>query len=123
EAFQYLTGYSLRGNAYAFGGGDMVQGSQVIREANPDITWEVSTKSNVGFDALLWNGMVNVEFDYFTERRTGMLLAPQVTLPVEYGLELSEENKGEMTNRGFEINAGVHGTTGGSVDWSVTANA
>ena len=122
EAFQYLTGYSLRGNAYAFGTGELVQGSQVIREANPNITWEVATKSNIGFDALLWNGMVNVAFDYFTERRTGMLLAPQVTLPVEYGLSLSEENKGEMTNRGFEINAGVHGKAGETVDWSVTAN-
>src|SRR3546814_9660772 len=39
EAFQYLTGYSLRGNAYAFGSGSLVQGSQVIREANPFITW------------------------------------------------------------------------------------
>lgn len=122
EAFQYLTGYSLRGNAYAFGNGALVQGSQVIREANPDITWEVSTKSNIGFDALLWNGKINVEFDYFTERRTGMLLAPQVTLPVEYGLELSEENKGEMTNRGFELNAGIRGNVGESFDWSLTAN-
>jgi hypothetical protein len=34
-----------------------------------------------------------------------MLLAPQVTLPVEYGLDLSEENKGEMKNNGIEINA------------------
>lgn len=123
EAFQYLTGYSLRGNAYAFGSGSLVQGSQVIREANPFITWEVATKSNIGFDALLWNGMVNVEFDYFTEQRTGMLLAPQVTLPVEYGLSLSEENKGEMTNRGFEVNAGVRGNAGESFDWSLTANA
>lgn len=123
EAFQYLTGYSLRGNAYAFGNGALVQGSRVIREANPNITWEVSTKSNIGFDALMWNGTVNVEFDYFTERRTGMLLAPQVTLPVEYGLDLSEENKGEMTNRGFEVNAGVRGSVGDQFHWSLNANA
>ncbi|MBK1439601.1 TonB-dependent receptor [Parapedobacter sp. ISTM3] len=123
EAFQYLTGYSLRGNAYAFGSGSLVQGSSAIREANPNITWEVSTKSNIGFDALLWNGTVNVEFDYFTEQRTGMLLAPQVTLPVEYGLSLSEENKGEMANRGFEINAGIRRQPSASFGWSLSGNA
>ncbi len=129
EAFQYLTGYSLQnendeaGPVYAFGNGALVQGSRILREANPNITWEVSTKSNIGFDALLWNGKVNVEFDYFTERRTGMLLAPQVTLPVEYGLELSEENKGEMANRGLEVNVGVRGKPSDSFDWSLTANA
>jgi len=123
EAFQYLTGYGLRGNAYAFGSGSLVQGSNVIREANPNITWEVSTKSNIGFDALLWNGMVNVEFDYFTEQRTGMLLAPQVTLPVEYGLELSEENKGEMANKGVEVNVGIRKQPSASFGWSVTGNA
>lgn len=123
EAFQYMTGYNLRGNAYAFGSGALVQGSRVLREANPNITWEMSTKSNIGFDATLWNGFMNLEFDYFTERRTGMLLAPQVTLPVEYGLELSQENKGEMKNRGFELNAGIRRRTNESFDWSLMANA
>ncbi len=105
EAFQYLAGYSLRGNAYAFGNGSLVQGSENESEPNPEITWEVSTKMDIGFDLNMWNGLLNLEFDYFHEKRTGMLLAPQVTLPVEYGLDLSEENKGEMKNNGIEINA------------------
>ncbi|WP_319481957.1 TonB-dependent receptor [uncultured Draconibacterium sp.] len=105
EAFQYLAGYSLRGNAYAFGNGSLVQGSANESEPNPAITWEISTKMDIGFDLNMWNGLLNLEFDYFHEKRTGMLLAPQVTLPVEYGLDLSEENKGEMKNNGIEINA------------------
>ncbi|AHW58830.1 TonB-linked outer membrane protein, SusC/RagA family [Draconibacterium orientale] len=105
EAFQYLAGYSLRGNAYAFGNGSLVQGSANESEPNPEITWEVSTKMDIGFDLNMWDGLLNLEFDYFHEKRTGMLLAPQVTLPVEYGLDLSEENKGEMKNNGIEINA------------------
>ncbi|MDO1499026.1 TonB-dependent receptor [Winogradskyella maritima] len=47
-AFQYLAGYDLRGNAYAFGNGALVQGSRVQNEANPNITWEISTKLDVG---------------------------------------------------------------------------
>jgi TonB-linked SusC/RagA family outer membrane protein len=103
RAFQYLSGYTLRGNAYAFGSGALVQGSENTQEANPNITWERSTKMDVGFDLNMWNGLLNFEFDYFYEKRTDMLLAPQVTLPVEYGLDLSDENKGEMDNRGFEF--------------------
>src|SRR5690606_32290260 len=85
-AFQYLPGYDLRGNAYAFGNGNLVQGSSEGAEANPNITWEVATKTDIGFDLNLWNSLLTVEFDYFQEDRSGMLLTPQVLLPVEYGL-------------------------------------
>lgn len=106
--FQYLEGYILRGNAYALGSGNLVQGSSVPSEANPNITWEKSTKFDIGFDLNMWSGLLNVEFDYFHEDRTGMLLPPQVTVPEEYGLDFSEENKGAMKNNGFEIIIGTH---------------
>src|SRR5690606_41078673 len=47
EAFQYLTGYSLRGNAYALGSGSLVQGSQGIREAYPILTCDHATTSKI----------------------------------------------------------------------------
>jgi TonB-linked SusC/RagA family outer membrane protein len=106
--FQYLQGYSLYGNAYAWGNGTMVQGSFVPREANPNITWEISTKTDLGFEASLWQGLLDLEVDYFHERRTGMLLPPAVTIPIEYGLGLSDENEGIMENHGIEITAGTN---------------
>ena len=106
-SFQYLQGYSLYGNAYAWGNGSMVQGSFVPREANRNITWEISTKTDIGFEASLWNGLLDLEVDYFRERRTGMLLPPAVTVPIEYGLSLSDENEGIMKNQGIEVTAGT----------------
>lgn len=106
-SFQYLQGYSLYGNAYAWGNGTMVQGSFVPREANRNITWEISTKTDIGFEASLWKGVLDLEVDYFRERRTGMLLPPAVTIPIEYGLNLSDENEGIMQNQGIEITAGT----------------
>ena len=103
SAFQYLSGYNLYGNSYAFGSGTVVQGSYQPQEANPNITWEISTKTNAGFEATLWKGLLKVEADYFWERRTGMLLAPAVTVPVEYGLSLAQQNAGIMDNHGFEF--------------------
>jgi TonB-linked SusC/RagA family outer membrane protein len=108
DPFQYLNGYTLYGNAYGFGSGRLVQGSYLPIEANPNITWEVANKADVGFEANLWRGLLRLEVDYFTEKRTGMLLPPQVTVPVEYGLSLAQENAGIMKNRGIEITVGSH---------------
>lgn len=121
-AFQYLAGYDLRGNAYAFGNGALVQGSSITSEPNPNITWEISTKLDLGFDLTMYNGLLNVEFDYFHEDRTGMLLTPQVTLPVEYGLSLSQENKGEMNNDGFELSIGTQKVWDSGLQLSINAN-
>lgn len=121
-AFQYLQGYNLRGNAYAFGNGNLVQGSWEGDESNPNITWEVATKSDIGFDLSLWNDLLYVEFDYFQEDRSGMLLTPQVTLPVEYGLSLSQENKGAMENKGIELTIGTQKTWASGLSLFVSAN-
>ena len=103
SAYQYLNGYNLYGNAYAFGLGNMVQGSYVPNEANPNITWEVATKTDIGLEGSLWNRLLTFEADYFHERRAGMLLPPAISVPLEYGLSLSQENAGIMESHGFEL--------------------
>lgn len=105
-AFQYLAGYNLYGNAYAFGLGNLVQGSYNPIEANPNLTWEIATKTDVGFESSLWKGLLTVEADYFRERREGMLLPPAVSVPVEYGLALAQQNAGIMQSSGFEFSIG-----------------
>lgn len=121
-AFQYLNGYNLYGNAYAFGNGNMVQGSNITMEANTNITWEISAKTDVGLDASFWDGLLTLELDYFHERRTGMLLPPAVTVPVEYGLNLSDENQGIMVNHGFEVVAGTNYRFSNGLQFNLTGN-
>ena len=104
--YQYLSGYTLSGNGYAFGIGNMVQQAYVNTENNPNITWEVSTKSDVGFEASILRDLINMEADLFYEKRTGMLLSPSITVPYEYGLGLAEENAGIMDNYGVELTLG-----------------
>jgi TonB-linked SusC/RagA family outer membrane protein len=122
NAFQYLSAYNLYGNAYAFGTGSLVQGSYVPLEANPNITWEKSTKSDVGLEGSLWNGHLTFEADYFYEKRTGMLLKPAITVPVEYGLSLADENAGVMSNKGFELVLGTAHTFKNGLQLGVTGN-
>jgi TonB-linked SusC/RagA family outer membrane protein len=106
DPYQYLSGYNLYSPSYAFGSGNLVQGSYTNLEPNPNITWESATKTDIGFEANLWRGLLKIEADYFGERRTNMLVTPQVTVPVEYGLNLAKENAGIMENHGFEITVG-----------------
>lgn len=104
--FQFLSSYPLRGNAYAFGDGGLVQGSYVQRENNPNITWEISKKTDFAVEATFLKGLIRLEADYFKERRSGMLLAPSIVVPQEYGLQLAQENAGILDSRGIELTLG-----------------
>jgi TonB-linked SusC/RagA family outer membrane protein len=102
SAYQYQTGFDLTGTS-AILNGTQTQGLFERDEANPNITWEKADKTDVGLEARLFKGLLNVEADFFREKRNNMLLSPGVTVPVEYGIELSQVNAGVMQNRGFEF--------------------
>lgn len=121
-AFQYLNAYQLYGNAYAFGNGALVQGSYLPVESNPLITWERSTKTDLALEANMWKSLLRVEADVFFERRTGMLLAPAITVPQEYGLALAQENAGIMENRGVELSLGSTHRFSNGLQLSVDGN-
>ena len=102
--FQYLRSYGLHGS-YVFGGTDpvQVQGLYENAQPNPFITWETAKKTNIGLDAGLWNGKLDVTIDVFRGKRSDMLLEPAATVPAEYGIPLSQVNAGIMENRGFDF--------------------
>lgn len=102
SAFQYLTSYGVTSPAYAFGG-NAVQSTYERLEPNPDITWERARKTDIGIEASLWRGKLRFEADYFYEKRSNMLVTPNVIVPDEYGVSLSQVNAGVMENRGFEL--------------------
>jgi len=100
--YQYQPGFSLYGFS-AILNGSITQGLRETPEPNPNITWEKAVKTDIGIEMRILNGLLNIEADYFRERRAGMLLPPNVTVPVEYGVALSQVNAGVMVNHGFEF--------------------
>jgi len=104
--FQYLSSYTLSGNASVLNN-TATQGLTENSQANPNITWERAKKMDIGLEANLWGGLLTAVADYFYEKRTDMLFAPKVTVPVEYGIGLSQVNSGAMSNRGFELTLGT----------------
>lgn len=77
KGFQYLTGYTYPSGNYVLGSEGVSNGAKDKGMANENLTWYESTTANVGFDALAWEGLLSVEFDYFVRRRDG--LAPWLT--------------------------------------------
>ena len=104
--FQYMSLYNVYGPAAVLDGG-AVQAATEGTEANPDITWEKAKKTDVGFEATLWKGLLQVEADFFYENRSNMLANPTVIVPVEYGVSLSQVNAGKMDNRGVDLTMGT----------------
>jgi TonB-linked SusC/RagA family outer membrane protein len=102
--FQYMNTYSVLGTNYSLGG-NAVQGITARAEPNPNITWERAKKTDIGLEVNLWKGLFNFEIDYFHEKRSNMLMNPDVIVPSEYGIGLSQVNAGIMENRGFDFSA------------------
>ena len=100
--FQYLSTYNAYGPAYVIGG-NATQGLNERSESNPGITWERAKKTNIGFDVTLLKGLFSLEADYFYEKRSNMLVAPDVVVPLEYGIGLSQVNGGIMKNQGIDF--------------------
>lgn len=96
------------------------QGLVERAEPNPFITWEKATKYDIGAEISLWNGLLTGEIDYFFEKRNNMLASPNVTVPTEYGIAISQENSAEMQNQGLEIILGS--TWNINKDWRVSFN-
>lgn len=107
--FQYLTAYGL-GASYVLGGTSPYQTQGVFENAqsNPNITWEIAKKFNIGFDLGLFNEKYSLSVDYFRERRSDMLLKPTEVIPVEYGIGISQENAGIMENGGVDVTFGTN---------------
>ncbi len=119
--FQYLSTYNVSGPAYSIGG-NAVQAVSERSEPNPEITWERAKKSDIGLEATLWNGLLGFEIDYFHEKRSNMLVNPDVVMSMEYGIGLSQVNAGIMANRGVDFSVGSVYRVSGDLQVSLNGN-
>ncbi len=122
SAFQYQNSYGLQGNAYAFGNGVTVQGSSPNNQPNPVITWEVAEKTDVGFEAVLFKGKLNLDVGLYKQKRSNMLANPTTTVSQEYGVGLSQVNAASMESSGIEISAGTQHRFANGLQLSLNGN-
>jgi TonB-linked SusC/RagA family outer membrane protein len=102
QTYQYLSPYNVYGNSAVLNG-SATQGINEALQGNPNITWEKSKKTDVGFEATLWRGALGIEADYFADKRSNMLVSIGNALPAEYGIGVGLINGGIMQNHGVDL--------------------
>ncbi|WP_421942187.1 SusC/RagA family TonB-linked outer membrane protein [Pedobacter sp.] len=72
---------------------------------NLDFGWEVANNTNVGLDASFLNNKLSLEFDYFYNKRTNILISRGSSIPESSGIadRLPPVNLGKVNNKGFEF--------------------
>ncbi len=119
--FQYLSSYNVQGGVYKFGEAP-VAGVREVLEPNREITWEKARKTDLGLEISLLKGRLDFQADFFYEKRSNMLVAPNVTTPLEYGINLGQTNAGVMENRGIELSGSFKNKFNSGLSVSIGGN-
>ena len=130
-------GYGLTGNLGGIGpynslemlqpngivplGGTTATTLSIMRNANPDLKWEVKRTFNVGLDVSLWNHRIAFSIDYYRTKSTDMLYVYDVPVP-PFTYDKLLANLGSMQNRGLEIGFGITPIHTKDIDLSINTN-
>jgi TonB-linked SusC/RagA family outer membrane protein len=106
DRFYYLSEMNMnngnRGMTFGKRLGEWQSGISIIREANPDIGWEKSYKSNYGLELGLWNNLTLIA-EYFHEKRRNILMNRSY-IPQTMGLTYTvRANVGAASGQGTDI--------------------
>ena len=118
--YQYLSSMGF-GNTYVFNGDVQAKTINELRIANPNVTWEVATQSNIGFDGELLDGKIKLSGDYFYNLRSNILAFRNASVPTSTGLTLPMENIGKVINKGYEFQVS-YGNNVGAFSYDISVN-
>ena len=122
---QYSTyATSLASSAYDINGtnNSLAVGYAPRKIGNPDAQWEAQTMTNVGLDATLFKGKINVTIDAYNRISDKLLL--NVPHPGTDGQQqFPAVNIGATQNKGLDVLIGYNGTGArGQLKYGITAN-
>jgi len=118
--YQYLTPISFSGTNYTFGNqeGILTPGAFPSRLGNPDVTWETSEQTNIGFDATI-RKKLTISFDYYIKNTKDWLLVAPVLATA--GADAPVINGGDVRNTGVELGLSYRSNIG-KFNYAVSVN-
>lgn len=122
--FMYMPAVWQSSGSYSFGvqNPDGSPAFGISKIGNPAVTWETADKQNYGIDVKFLNSRLSVNFDYFMEKRTGILITPEST-PNIIATSLPNLNIGKVDNHGYEIAVEWSDNIGKDFNYYINANA
>ncbi len=119
--YQFLSPISFSNTSYIFGPveGANTQGAYPNRIANPNVKWETSEQTNIGFDATLFQRL-SVVFDYYVKQTKDWL----ITVPIlaTGGADAPLINGGDVKNTGVELALNYSNNIGKNFRYSIGVN-
>ncbi|MGN7990483.1 SusC/RagA family TonB-linked outer membrane protein [Pedobacter sp. 22226] len=90
---------------------------------NFNFGWEVANNTNVGLDASFLDNKLALEFDYFYNKRTNILISRGSSVPESSGItdRLPPVNLGKVNNKGFEFKLSYNDKIG-ELNYGVSVN-
>lgn len=102
--YPYLTPMSM-GQYYTIGSGkNRVNGARQSNIGNPEVMWETSEQSNIGFDFSFLRNRLSLTADWFLRKTDNILL--NQSIPRTSGYSSMTRNVGGMSNKGIELSLG-----------------
>lgn len=133
NGFQYFNNYVIVGNgfvAYDANAKEVViqPNINLVKLANPNITWEVARKLDIGINATFLRNFT-LEAIYFQQKRSGILATRNASLPGTSGIVnpygsdplVPSENIGKVNSTGFEATLGYN-NSGRDFSWGISGN-
>ena len=86
---------------------------------NPELTWEVSKKFDIGFD-LSFLQRIHLTFDFYNEETSDALF--EIPLSMTTGISKTYQNIGSIRNRGIEFSINTSIIQNNDLNWNFFAN-
>tara|TARA_R110000868_G_scaffold21163_1_gene88243 strand:- start:895 stop:3870 length:2976 start_codon:yes stop_codon:yes gene_type:complete len=90
------------------------------RLANPDLTWETTVQTNIGFDLGILNNRFTLSAEYYIKNTKDLLLTKPV--PRFTGRVDQVINAGEVENKGFDLTLSGRIIQNEDFSWEMSAN-
>lgn len=121
DAYQFLSPISFANAGYIFGPveGVNTQGAYPSRIANPNVKWETSEQTNIGFDATVLQRL-NVTFEYYVKKTKDWLI--RVPILATAGADAPLINGGDVKNTGVELSLSYSNSIGKDFNYSIGVN-
>ncbi|THU39172.1 TonB-dependent receptor [Niastella caeni] len=93
---------------------------------NPNLKWETTTQTDVGFDAGFMNEKYRITFDYYVKKTTDLLALVQLPPSAGVGAGIGSgpgqiiDNVGEVENKGWELTLGANILN--TSDWTIAVD-